>query len=88
MGRRVCNQIWNGLGNVLGVLCYRKVSATMKRSYTREELKVTNINMSMGVKRVDRIKNKYISGTAHVRCFGDKVREARLTWYARALEGK
>ncbi|KAF7651992.1 hypothetical protein LDENG_00102870 [Lucifuga dentata] len=25
--------------------------------------------------------NEYIRGTAHVRCFGDKVREARLRWF-------
>ncbi|KAF7640909.1 hypothetical protein LDENG_00006140 [Lucifuga dentata] len=33
---------------------------------------------SLGVTRMDRIRNEYIRGTAHVRCFGDKVREARL----------
>ena len=30
---------------------------------------------------MDRIRNEYIRGTAHVRCFGDKVREARLRWF-------
>ncbi|KAF7642981.1 hypothetical protein LDENG_00246950 [Lucifuga dentata] len=25
--------------------------------------------------------SEYIRGTAHVRCFGDKVREARLRWF-------
>ena len=27
---------------------------------------------------MDRVRNEYIRGTAHVRCFGEKVREARL----------
>lgn len=27
------------------------------------------------------IRNEYIRGTAHVRGFGDKVREARLRWF-------
>lgn len=28
--------------------------------------------------RMDRIRNEYNGGTAYLRCFGDKVREARL----------
>ena len=31
--------------------------------------------------RTDRIRNESIRGTAHVRCFGEKVREARLRWF-------
>lgn len=30
---------------------------------------------------MDRIRNEYIRGQAHVTCFGDKVREARLRWF-------
>ena len=30
---------------------------------------------------MDKIRNKYIRGTAHVRRFGEKVREARLRWF-------
>ncbi|KAF7669562.1 hypothetical protein LDENG_00173740 [Lucifuga dentata] len=30
---------------------------------------------------MDRIRNEHIRGTAHVRYFGDKVREARLRWF-------
>ena len=42
------------------------------------ELKLAKTKMSrfsMGVTRTDRIRKEYISGTAHVRCFGEKVRE-------------
>ncbi|KAF7655665.1 hypothetical protein LDENG_00052730 [Lucifuga dentata] len=39
------------------------------------------LRFSLGVTRMDRIRNEYIRGTAHVRCFGDKVREARLRWF-------
>ncbi|KAF3704702.1 hypothetical protein EXN66_Car020392 [Channa argus] len=45
------------------------------------ELEVAELKMlrfSLGVTRMDRIRNEDIRGTAHVRCFGDKVREARL----------
>ncbi|KAI5085876.1 hypothetical protein C0J45_23571, partial [Silurus meridionalis] len=48
------------------------------------ELEVAELKMlrfSLGVTRVDRIRNEFIRGTAHVGCFGDKVREARLRWF-------
>lgn len=31
--------------------------------------------------RTERIRNNFIRGTAHVRCFGDKVREAKPRWF-------
>lgn len=30
---------------------------------------------------MNRIRNKYIRGTPHVRCFGDKGREDRWRWF-------
>ncbi|KAK3566676.1 hypothetical protein QTP86_003041 [Hemibagrus guttatus] len=39
------------------------------------------LRFSLGVTRLDRIRNEYIRGTAHVGCLGDKVREARLRWF-------
>ncbi|KAK2891510.1 hypothetical protein Q8A73_017175 [Channa argus] len=48
------------------------------------ELEVAELKMlrfSLGVTRMDRIRNEDIRGTAHIRCFGDKVREARLRWF-------
>ncbi|KAK3571160.1 hypothetical protein QTP86_003666 [Hemibagrus guttatus] len=46
------------------------------------ELEVAELKMlmfSLGVTRLDRIRNEYIRGTAQVGRLGDKVREARLT---------
>ncbi|KAI5609740.1 interferon regulatory factor 3 isoform X1 [Silurus asotus] len=43
------------------------------------ELKM--LRFSLGVTRMDKIRNEFIRGTAHVGCFGDKVREARLRWF-------
>ena len=40
------------------------------------------LRFSLGVTRKDRIRNEFIRGTAHVRSFGDKVREAKLRWFA------
>ncbi|KAK3566779.1 hypothetical protein QTP86_004518 [Hemibagrus guttatus] len=48
------------------------------------ELEVAELKMlrfSLGVTRLERIRNEYIRGTAHVGRLGDKVREARLRWF-------
>lgn len=37
------------------------------------------LRVTFGVTRMDRIRNVYFKGTAHV-CLRDKVREARLSW--------
>ena len=37
-------------------------------------------SFSLGVTRMNRIKNKFIRKTVHVRSIGKKVREARLRW--------
>ena len=36
---------------------------------------------SLGVMRMDTIRIESIRDSAHVRCFGGKVREARLRWF-------
>ena len=43
------------------------------------ELKM--LRFSLGVTRMEKIRNEYIRGTAQVGKFGDKTREARLIWY-------
>ena len=43
------------------------------------ELKM--LRFSLGVTRMDQIRNEYIRGTAQVGRFGEKTREARLRWY-------
>ena len=39
------------------------------------------LRFSLGVTRMDKIKNEFIRGTAQVRQIGNKVREVRLRWY-------
>ncbi|KAK3528551.1 hypothetical protein QTP70_002791 [Hemibagrus guttatus] len=54
------------------------------RKRQESELEVAELKMlrfSLGVTRLDRIRNEYIRGTAHVVRLGDKVREARLRWF-------
>lgn len=38
------------------------------------------LRFSLRVARKEKIRHKCISGTAKVRCFGDKIREARFRW--------
>ena len=48
------------------------------------ELEVAEMKMlrfSMGVTRMDRVRNEHIRGTAQVGRMSDKAREARLRWY-------
>ncbi|KAK3516208.1 hypothetical protein QTP70_006358 [Hemibagrus guttatus] len=55
-----------------------------RRKRQESELEVAELKMlrfSLGVTRLDRIRNEYIRGTAHVGRLGDKVREARLRWF-------
>ncbi|MCJ8730181.1 hypothetical protein PDJAM_G00181210 [Pangasius djambal] len=54
------------------------------RKRQESELEVAELKMlrfSLGVTTLDRIRNEYIRGTAHVGRLGDKVREARLRWF-------
>ncbi|KAK3538198.1 hypothetical protein QTP70_033122 [Hemibagrus guttatus] len=54
------------------------------RKRQESELEVAELKMlrfSLGVTRLDRIRNEYIRGTAHVGRLGDKVKEARLRWF-------
>ncbi|MCJ8730703.1 hypothetical protein PDJAM_G00187500 [Pangasius djambal] len=63
--------------------CGKETVALRKRQ--ESELEVSELKMmrfSLGVTRLDRIRNEYIRGTAHVGRLGDKVREARLRWFA------
>ena len=43
-----------------------------------EVVEVEMLRFCLGVMRMDRIRNEDIRGTAHVRCFGEKV---RLRWF-------
>ena len=47
------------------------------------ELKM--LRFSLGVTRMDKIRNEYIRWTAQVGRFGEKTREARLRWYGHVL---
>ncbi|KAK3515291.1 hypothetical protein QTP70_013489 [Hemibagrus guttatus] len=54
------------------------VSLRKRQESGLEEAELKMLRFSLGVTRLDRIRNEYIRGTAHVGRLGDKVREARL----------
>ncbi|KAK3553162.1 hypothetical protein QTP86_031739, partial [Hemibagrus guttatus] len=54
------------------------------RKRQESELEVAELKMlrfSLGLTSLDRIRNEYIRGTAHVGRLGDKVMESRLRWF-------
>ena len=57
------------------------VSLTKKQEVELAVAELKMLRFSLGVTRMDKIKNEFIRGTAQVRQIGDKVREARLRWY-------
>ena len=54
------------------------------RKRQEAELAVAQVKMlrfSLGVTRLDQIRNEYIRGKAHVRCFREKVRsQTEMVW--------
>ncbi|KAI5615975.1 hypothetical protein C0J50_8706, partial [Silurus asotus] len=57
------------------------VSLSKRQEVELEVAELKMLRFSLGVTSMDKIRNEFIRGTAHVRCFGDKVREARLRWF-------
>ena len=45
------------------------------------------LRFSLGVTRLDKIRNEVICGTAHVRQLRDKLRESRLRWFGHEQRG-
>ena len=54
---------------------------TKRQERTLEVAETKMLRFSLGVTRLDRIRNEYIRGSADVVRFSDKVREARLRWF-------
>ncbi|KAI5085738.1 hypothetical protein C0J45_24215, partial [Silurus meridionalis] len=57
------------------------VALSKRQEVELEGAELKLLRFSLGVTRMDKIRNEFIRGTAHVGCFGDTVREARLRWF-------
>ncbi|KAK3543902.1 hypothetical protein QTP70_030896 [Hemibagrus guttatus] len=57
------------------------VSLRKRQESALEVAELKMLRFALGVTRLDRIRNKYIRGTAHVGRLVDKDREARLRWF-------
>lgn len=57
------------------------VALTKKQEAELEVAEMKMLRFSLGTTRKDKIRNEYIRGTAHVEKFGNKLREARLSWF-------
>ena len=57
------------------------VALTKRQEAEMEMAELKLLRCSLGVTRMDKIRNEYIRGAAQVGWFGEKTREARLRWY-------
>ena len=57
------------------------VALTKRQEAEMEVAELKMLRFSLGVTIMDKIRNEYIRGTAQVRKFGEKTREARLRRY-------
>ena len=57
------------------------VAMTKRQEAEMEVAELEMLQFSLGVTRMDIIRNEYIRGTAQVGRFGEKTREASLRWY-------
>ena len=61
------------------------VALTRKQEMELEVAEPRMLRFLLGVTRLDRIRNEYIRGTAHVGRFRESLREARLRWFGHVL---
>ena len=57
------------------------VAVTKRHEAGLEMAELKMLRFAMGVTRLDKIRNEYIRGTAHIDRFGCKLRESRLRWF-------
>ena len=57
------------------------VALAKRQEAEMEVAELTMLRFSLGVTRMDKLRNEYITGTAQVGTFRDKTREASLRWY-------
>ncbi|KAK3572267.1 hypothetical protein QTP86_029691 [Hemibagrus guttatus] len=81
MGRRINGKVYRTVVRPAMLYGLETVSLRKRQESELEVAELKMLRFSLGVTRLDRIRNEYIRGTAHVGRLGDKVREARLRWF-------
>ncbi|KAK3507185.1 hypothetical protein QTP70_009526 [Hemibagrus guttatus] len=80
---RIKGKVYRTVVRVAMLYGLKTVSLRKRQESELEVAELKMLRFSLGVTRLDRIRNEYIRGTAHVGRLGDKVREARLRWFGR-----
>ena len=57
------------------------VAVTERQMGKMEVAELKMVRLALGMTRKDKIRNKYVRGTAKIAKLGDKLRNARLRWY-------
>ncbi|KAK3544146.1 hypothetical protein QTP86_002967 [Hemibagrus guttatus] len=78
---RIKGKVYRTVGRPAMLYGLETVSLRKRQESELEVAELKMLRFSLGVTRLDRIRNEYIRGTAHVGRLGDKVREARLRWF-------
>ncbi|KAK3568084.1 hypothetical protein QTP86_030306 [Hemibagrus guttatus] len=78
---RIKGKVYRTVVRAAMLYCLETVSLRKRQESELEVAELKMLRFSLGVTRLDRIRNKYIRGTAHVGHLGDKVRETRLRWF-------
>jgi len=61
------------------------LALTKKQTEELETAEMSMLRFSLGVTRLDKIRNTRIRGTAHTDKISEKLREARLRWYGHVM---
>ena len=64
---------------------FEAVPLTKRQEAELEVEELLILHFSMGVTRMDKIRNEYIRGTARMGRIKDKMREAKLMWFGHVL---
>ena len=60
------------------------MALTKRQEAAMEVAELKMLRFSLGVTRMDQIRNEYTRGSAQVGRFGAKTRQARLSWFGHA----
>ncbi|XP_065652840.1 uncharacterized protein LOC136080155 [Hydra vulgaris] len=81
MSARIKGKIYRTVVRPAMLYGLETVALTKRQVRVMEVSEMKMLRFLFGVTKKDRIRNEFIRGSAHVACFGDKVRESILRWF-------